>query len=90
MMNENFEILIIDNSEENIKITKRILHNNSYNFSKAFSAKEAIELLKNKRFDLIMLDVYLPDTDGFKLCKIIKSSPVIKDTPVFSLQIRMI
>lgn len=83
MMNENYEILIVDSLSENITMAKRILHNDAYNFTEALSAKEAIELLKHKRFDLILLDAYLPDVDGFHLSKIIKNSPAIKDTPIF-------
>lgn len=84
-MNDNYEILIVDSLSENITMAKRILHNDEYNFTDALSAKEAIELLKHKRFDLILLDAHLPDIDGFHLSKIIKNSPAIKDTPIFFL-----
>jgi len=85
MMNENYEIMIVDSLSENIIMAKRILHNDKYNFTEALSAKEAIEFLKHKRFDLILLDAYLPDIDGFHLSKIIKNTPAIKDTPIFFL-----
>lgn len=77
-----YEILIVDDVSENIKVAISILHNNSYNFSYALDGKEAIEVLKIKRFDLILLDVMMPNLDGFSLCKIIKKSPSIKDTPI--------
>ena len=77
-----YEILIVDDVSENIKVAISILNNESYNFSYALDGKEAIEVLKTKRFDLILLDVMMPNLDGFSLCKIIKNSPSIKDTPI--------
>lgn len=77
-----YEILIVDDVSENIKVAISILNNDSYNFSYALDGKEAIEVLKTKRFDLILLDVMMPNLDGFSLCKIIKNSPAIEDTPI--------
>lgn len=77
-----YEILIVDDVSENIKVAISILNNESYNFSYALDGKEAIDVLKTKHFDLILLDVMMPNLDGFSLCKIIKNSPSIKDTPI--------
>jgi len=81
-MQDIYEILVVDDVSENIKVAISILQNDSYNFSYALDGKEAIEILKTKRFDLILLDVMMPNLDGFGLCKIIKNSPSIKDTPI--------
>ncbi|QSZ41856.1 response regulator [Sulfurimonas aquatica] len=81
-MKSKNEILIVNEVSENIKIAINILKSSSYNFSYALSSKQAIEILKSKRFDLIILDVVMPDIDGFALCKIIKNSPSIRETPV--------
>ena len=81
-MQEKYEILIVDDVSENIKVAISILNNDSYNFSYALDGKEAVEVLKTKRFDLVLLDVMMPNLDGFSLCKMIKKSSSIKDTPV--------
>jgi len=81
-MQKKYELLIVDDVSENIKIAISILKNESYNFSFALDGQQAIEVLKTKRFDLILLDVMMPKIDGFELCKIIKKSPAIKDTPI--------
>lgn len=78
----NYNILIVDDVSENIKVAINILQNDKYNFSFALSGKQAIEVLRTKRFDLVLLDVMMPEVDGFEVCKIIKKSPSIKDTPV--------
>ena len=82
---KKYEILIVDDVSENIKVAISILKNDNYNFSYATNGQSAIEILKTKRFDLILLDVMMPGIDGFHLCKIIKNSPAIKDTPVIFL-----
>jgi len=84
-MQNKYEILIVDDVSENIKVAISILKNDDYNFSFALNGESAIEILKTKRFDLILLDVMMPGIDGFKLCKIIKNSPIIKDTPIIFL-----
>jgi len=81
-MQKKYEILIVDDVSENIKIAINILKNERYNFSYALSGKQAIEVLKTKRFDLILLDIMMPGIDGFTLCKMIKNTPAIEDTPV--------
>ena len=85
MQDIKYEILIVDDVSENIKVAISILKKDSYNFSYAQSGEAAIEILKTKRFDLILLDVMMPGIDGFHLCKIIKNSPAIADTPIVFL-----
>ncbi len=81
-MQHKYEILIVDDISENIKVAISILKNENYNFSYALSGEQAVEVLKSKRFDLILLDVMMPGIDGFQLCEMIKNSPTIRDTPV--------
>ena len=56
-MQKKYNILIVDDVSENIKLAISILKNDNYNFSYALSGKSAVEILKTKRFDLILLDV---------------------------------
>jgi len=81
MANKN-EILIVDDVSENIKIAISILKDEDYNFSYALNGESAVEILKTKRFDLILLDIMMPGIDGFKLARMIKATPAIKDTPI--------
>lgn len=81
-MQSNYEILIVDNVNENIEVAEGILRSDDYTFTKALSSKEAMSVLKSKRFDLMILDVEMADIDGLHLCKIVKNSPAIADTPM--------
>ncbi|MDF1878674.1 response regulator [Sulfurimonas sp. SAG-AH-194-C20] len=80
-----YEILIVDDVSENIQVAISILKKKEYNFSFALNAKQAIEIIKTKRFDLMLLDVMMPEIDGFALAKMIKNTDAIKDTPIIFL-----
>jgi putative two-component system response regulator len=81
-MSALYNILIVDDVSDNIKVAISILKRDEYSFSFALGGKQALEILKTKRFDLVLLDIMMPDIDGIKVCKIIKKSPAIQDTPV--------
>lgn len=85
MLSYKYELLIVDDVSENIKVAINILKQENYNFSYALNGQQAIDILKTKRFDLILLDIMMPGIDGFKVCKAIKNTPQIKDTPVIFL-----
>lgn len=66
------KILIIDDEKEITDLLEVFLHNENYQIFKGHSAEEAIELIKNVSFDLAIIDVMLPDGNGFDLCKLIR------------------
>ncbi len=84
-MTVTYNILIVDDVSENIKVAINILKNDDYNFSYALNGEEAIEILKMKRFDLVLLDIMMPGIDGYQVCKLIKNTPAIKETPIIFL-----
>ncbi len=84
-MSTSYNILIVDDVSENIKVAINILKNDDYNFSYALNGEEAIEILKVKKFDLILLDIMMPGIDGYQVCKLIKNTPGIKETPIIFL-----
>lgn len=69
-MNQN--ILIVDDDPDILNLIE--LYVSSYNFRafKAFNANEALEIIANENIDLILLDIMLPDMDGFDLCRKIR------------------
>ena len=81
-MAQKFEILIVDDVSENIKVAINILKQEGYNFSYALNGVSALEILEQKNFDLILLDVMMPGMDGFTLCKRIKQSKRTRAIPI--------
>ncbi len=75
-------ILIIDDTPLNIEILLGILEGD-YALSFATSGRNALELLaKGVKPDLILLDVMMPDMDGFAVCAALKADPDTRDIPV--------
>ncbi len=75
-------VLVVDDIFENLLILKRMLEKEGYKPLTASSAKDALEMVKVKEPQLILLDVYMPEMDGFELCEILKNDIKTKEIPV--------
>jgi len=81
-MNDSSHILIVDDREDSRKILQTILNKEGYNLTFASSGHEAIEKISIAKPDLILLDVLMPDMNGFEVCKYIRATPSLADIPV--------
>ena len=71
------KILLVDDEAGIVKMLETMLRKEGYaHMDAAFNGKEALEKVKKVPYDLILLDVMLPDTDGFALCKKIREITV--------------
>jgi len=75
------DILIVDDVSSMLRAMQYALHDR-YNVSILSKSEDAIDFLKNKKPDLILLDYLMPVFNGFELIPIIRSLPAHKDTPV--------
>lgn len=78
-------ILVIDDEPMNLKLTKFILDNAGYEVMTVESGMAGIELLQEIRFDLVLLDIEMPDMDGLEVLRRIRSIPEIAKTRVVFL-----
>lgn len=86
MNNRKPSVLIVDDEMIMVTILEQILSFNNYAILKAYSGKEALSILeKSQNIDLIVLDVMMPDFDGYAVCSLIKKNPLYKDIPVIFL-----
>lgn len=76
------KILIIDDEEDMRTLTQMYLENSGYECFQANGGQEAYKLLKEHKMDLILLDIMMPDEDGFQVCTKIRES---YDTPIIFL-----
>jgi diguanylate cyclase (GGDEF)-like protein len=81
-------ILIVDDNTENIKLAVRYLKEESYRTAFATSGKQCLALVQEHLYDLILLDVMMPEMDGFETCRRIKELPQYRDIPVIFLTAR--
>ena len=78
-------ILIVDDVQLNLDLMKDILSDQEYQIATAINGKSALAKARAHKFDLILLDVVLPDIDGFEVCSILKSNPQTQDIPIIFL-----
>lgn len=87
-MKENTQpskILIVDDVQLNLDLMKDILSDQGYLIATAKNGKSAIAKAKAHKFDLILLDIVLPDIDGFEVCQHLKSNSQTQDIPIIFL-----
>ena len=70
------QILLVEDDSSLSFITKRLLESRGYEVTAALSLADARETLRKKRFDLILLDMMLPDGEGTQLCEEIRETSV--------------
>ena len=75
-------ILVVDDIKANLELIKGVLKCHKIVGETAISANEAFEKIAIKKPDLILLDVAMPEMDGFEMCKLLKENDETKDIPV--------
>ncbi|MBN2482872.1 MAG: response regulator transcription factor [Candidatus Omnitrophica bacterium] len=81
-------ILIVEDDTHISKLVKYNLEKAGFACTVSPSGEEALDILGHQTFDLILLDIMLPELDGFEVCKKIKQDPVTSSIPVLMLTAR--
>ncbi|TCO08891.1 hybrid sensor histidine kinase/response regulator [Natronoflexus pectinivorans] len=79
------KILIVDDSKVNLTLLNKSLSLEGYPFDQAMNGFEAIDLLWNNHYDLVLLDIHMPGMDGFEVCRKIRNNPDFINLPVIFL-----
>jgi len=78
-------ILIVDDTPANLRLLSTILTKNGYQVKALKGGQMAIDALKASRPDLILLDIMMPDIDGYEVCQKLKANPQTCEIPVIFL-----
>ena len=78
-------ILYIEDNADNRTLVRRILHAADYEFREAKNARDALDVLQTARPNLILMDINMPDMDGYTLTTRIKSMPGLARIPILAL-----
>lgn len=79
------KVLVIDDQEEIRELVDITLSGTEFEVHKAFDGREGVLKAKELKPDLILMDIMMPEFDGFMTSKIIKRNPLTKDIPVIYL-----
>ena len=78
-------ILVVDDVPANVKLLEVRLLAEYFEVLTATSGPQAIEICENDKVDVVLLDVMMPDMDGFEVCRILKGDPATAHIPVIMI-----
>ena len=78
-------ILVIEDEPANIQTLSTLLKERGYNINIATNGRQGLEVLERIRPDLILLDIMMPEMDGFETCRRIKASTAWREIPIIFL-----
>jgi len=78
----NASILIVDDNPKNLQVLGSLLQREGLDVEFALDGKAAVDWVRKKSFNLVLLDIMMPEMDGYEVCRIIKNDKELKDLPV--------
>lgn len=78
-------VMVVDDLESHLKAIGNTLLNNGYEVALAFNGKRAVDVAKNTIPDIILLDIVMPEMDGYQVCKALKDDPNTANIPIIFL-----
>ena len=79
------KILIVDDDSDFVEAVTMILKSKKFEVVAAYDGKEGIEKVKTERPNLVVLDVMMPEKDGYTVCRELKSDPQWSHIPILLL-----
>ncbi len=79
------KILIIEDNEQNMYMLTYLLESENYEIIQAFSGIAGIEATKTNKPDIILLDIQLPEMDGYAVAKKLRENQELKDIPIIAV-----
>ena len=76
-------VLIVDDVSDNVDILVELLHR--YDLVTALDGQTALQVMEEEHIDLVLLDIMMPDMDGFEVCEKIKEQPQFAQIPIIFL-----
>ncbi|MCC7353449.1 MAG: response regulator [Anaerolineae bacterium] len=82
------KILLIDDDPDSVRLLTLMLNPEGYQITSARSGHEGLRLAAQEPHDLVVIDVMMPDMDGFEVCRTIRQTPGISNVPILMLSAR--
>jgi CheY-like chemotaxis protein len=79
------KILIIEDNEQNLYLATFLLEKNGHEIVQARNGREGIALAARVRPDLILLDIQLPEMDGYTVARELRKNPALKGVPIVAV-----
>lgn len=82
---KRFKVLVVDDLLENLRLLSSLLIEEGYDVKRAPDGEMALSNVPRFQPDLILLDIMMPEMDGYAVCKALKADPKTKDIPIIFL-----
>ena len=79
------KVLIVEDEESLLKLESILLTSKGYDVRGVSNGQEALDAIAEEKPDLVLLDIMLPEIDGFEVCQRVKDDPETRDIPVIML-----
>lgn len=87
-MNTETRILVVDDNRSVVRIIQVLLQKEGFEVLTAFDGPEALHKAREKKPDLIILDVVMPRMDGYEVCRLLQDDPDTAAIPVLMLTVK--
>jgi CheY-like chemotaxis protein len=78
--------LVVDDNEDNrYTLTRRLNREGYTNLTMATNGRDALDKLTAQAFDLVLLDIMMPDMNGYEVLEQVKASPALRDIPIIMI-----
>src|ERR1700694_1333828 len=78
-------ILVVDDNERNSRLLEAVLAPRGYAVTSARSGRAGLDLIATAAFDLVLLDIVMPDLSGYEVCRALREDPATRMLPVIML-----
>ncbi|SHI38648.1 response regulator [Algibacter luteus] len=78
-------ILIIEDNKQNMYMLSYLLENNGYNVLKAYNGARGLKIAHEKHPEIILIDIQLPDMDGYEICIKLRHNGLPKNTTIIAV-----
>jgi CheY-like chemotaxis protein len=78
-------VLIIEDNEQNMYMLSYLLENNNYSVIKAFNGIDGLQLAHDNHPEIILIDIQLPDMDGYEICNKLRYNGLPKGTTIIAV-----
>jgi len=82
-------ILLVDDDHQIVRLLRAYLEKERYRVLTAYNGETALQMLRSERPDLMLLDLMLPDRDGWEVTRIVRGDPGLAATPIIMLTARV-
>ena len=79
---EEFEIVIVEDSPTQAERLRRLIQSKAYRVRVAPNGQQALAMIRERKPQLVLSDIIMPEMNGYELCRAIKADPTLRDIPV--------